>query len=114
MTLIVTHTRTDVRLDISPVLQTRSALEKNFTAAASSNNPTMTFTSRSHPPARGSDVVHLGTSASKKNGVANTTENTAIPASGRIQSPRAAATSKGPMNGAVHVNDASVNANPAN
>src|SRR5512140_246262 len=103
----------EVFREINPVRQTRSALEKNFTAAAISNKPTTTFTSRSHPPARGRAAVHRGTSARRKNGVANTIENTAIPASGRIQSPRAADTSSGPTKGAVHVNDASVKAKPA-
>jgi len=102
----------EVRRDIKPVRHTRSAFEKNFRAAAISNKPTTTLTSLSHPPARGRAAVHRGTRARRKNGVANTTENTAIPANGRIQSPRAAETSNGPTNGAVHVNDASVNANP--
>src|SRR5665647_388413 len=103
----------EVQREMSPVLQTRSALDRNFAAAAISKSPTTTLTSRSHPPARGNAAVQRGTSARRKNGVANTMENTAMPASGLIQSPRAADTSKGPTKGAVQVNDASVNANPA-
>src|SRR5512144_2061845 len=98
--------------DNIPVPHTRSAFEKNFTAAAIAKSPTMIFTSRSHDPARGSAVVHRGASARRKKGSANTVENTAIPTSGTCHSPREADTTSGPTNGAVHVNDASVNAKP--
>src|SRR3954471_12723456 len=89
-----------------------SALEKNLSAAAISNSPTMTFTSLSHAPARGSDAVQCGASARRRNGSANTVENTAMPARGVVHSPLEADTSNGPTNGAVHVNEASVSATP--
>src|SRR5689334_14281141 len=90
-------------------LQTRSALERNFIAAAISSRPIVTFVARSQAPDFGSDPTACGTMASATNGSANTVEKASIPASGHCQAPCDATTSSVPRNGAVHVKDVSVN-----
>ena len=66
-------TRTTERVT-TPQRQTRSALERNFIAAASSTKPITTLVDWSQPPARGNREIHSGTSASTQNGSANTVE----------------------------------------
>ena len=50
--------RTTLRVNI-PHFQTRSTLEINFIAAATSRKPIATLTEFIHPPARGSCAIHL-------------------------------------------------------
>src|SRR5690606_8419166 len=55
--------------------QTKSALDKNLNANASSMNPKVTFTVFIHPPDFGNELIQLGKIANKTNGIANVTEN---------------------------------------
>src|SRR5688572_31450321 len=64
----------------SPHCLTRSALEKNFTASASSTNPKTTFTSVIHPPDFGSDCSQFGNIAKSANGSPSANPNPAAPA----------------------------------
>src|SRR5579871_1960054 len=84
---------------------TKSALERNFIAAAISRNPMTTLTEFIHPPARGNCVISCGASASKTKGIANASENPVMPTNGQRQLPCAASTSKVPTKGAVQVNE---------
>src|SRR4051794_39448649 len=95
-----------------PHFQTRSTLEMNFIAAATSRKPIATFTEFIQPPARGSCEIHCGTSARIKNGRAKTVENASIPTSGIRQFPCDAETRIVPTKGDVHVNDVKVNVRP--
>src|SRR3954465_6256300 len=91
-----------------PHFHTRSTLDMNFIAAATSRNPIATFTEFIQPPARGSCDTHCGTSARTKKGRANTVENASIPTNGIFQFPCDAETRIVPTNGDVHVNEVSV------
>src|SRR5688572_10296204 len=93
-----------------PQPHTRSTFDRNFNAAASSNNPIVAFTDSSHAPERGSAATACGAQASTTNGNAKIDENTSRPPSGHCQSPCDATTSNVPRKGAVQVNDVRVNA----
>ena len=59
---------------------TKSALDKNFKASASSKNPKITFTVFSHPPDLGSELIIPGNKANKAKGKPKAIPNPAIPA----------------------------------
>ena len=94
--------------------QTRSALEINFMAAASSMNPSVTLTDVIHEPAFGNFDNPRGNIASPTNGRAKAVLKISIPVSGLNHSPPAAAASNPPTNGAVHENETSVSVTPMN
>src|SRR6478672_3811846 len=62
-----------------PQCITRSALDKNFSAIASSRKPNTTFTVVSHPPDLGRAFNQLGNMANNANGSASANPNPAIP-----------------------------------
>ena len=85
----------------------------NLSAAISSSRPSTTLSCTNQLPLRPRRLTtYLGNSASRKNGVANTVEKASMPTSGQNTSPWAAATSRVPTNGMVHVNEVAVKAIP--
>src|SRR5207247_9776482 len=93
-------------------VQTRSTLDRNFIAAATSINPIVTFTELSQLPLLGSAVSILGSSARTKNGAAKATEKPSMPIAGHSQSPCAVATRTVPTKGTVQVKLVSVKVRP--
>src|SRR5436853_5692836 len=83
--------------------QTKSAPDKNFSAAASSRKPINAFTETSQPPDFGSFASHCGNSASRKNGEANAAPNTIMPSVGQSAPLRAVVASNVPPNTTVQV-----------
>ena len=69
-----------ISLFSKPHCFTRSALEKNFTANASSINPNTTFTSVIHPPDLGNDCSQWGNMANNAKGKPNARPKPAAPA----------------------------------
>ena len=63
-----------------PQCSTRSALDKNLKAKASSKNPKITFVVLSHPPDFGSALSIFGNIAKSAKGRPNATPNPPIPA----------------------------------
>src|SRR5688572_23289087 len=63
----------------NPHCFTKSALEKNLTASASSKKPNTTFTVVNHPPDFGNDCSQPGKRANKANGNARPKPNPPIP-----------------------------------
>ena len=94
--------------------QTRSALERNFSAAASSKNPSVALNRASHTPPLGMRPIHCGNRPKTKNGETKASANASIPSRGRRRLPAAAATSSVPRNGAVQVNDPTTKVTPSN
>src|SRR5215204_351451 len=105
--MTIQDTSTTLRVTI-PHDHTRSALDRNFMAAAISRNPIATLTRASHGPDRGTWLANCGAAASATNGSANVAEYASSPATGRCHSPCAATTSRVPRNAAVHVSDVTV------
>ena len=66
---------------------TRSALDKNLNANASSKNPRTTFVVFNQPPDFGSEFSQLGNRANKAKGKANANPNPPIPAVSCIAPP---------------------------
>src|SRR5437763_399275 len=97
---------------IQPSCHTRSTLERNFSAAASSRNPMNALTETSHEPDFGNLAKYCGNTASKKNGAAKEVLNASIPTMGKTRSPLAADASSVPTTGTVQVNEVSVKVNP--
>ena len=64
----------------SPQCRTRSALDKNLNAKASSKNPKITLVVLSHPPDFGKDFSMFGNIAKTANGRPRAMPNPAIPA----------------------------------
>src|SRR5436190_9932444 len=77
---ITTQSAIKISLFRNPHCFTRSALEKNFTANASSINPNTTFTSVIQPPDFGNDLSQLGNMANNAKGKPNAKPNPAAPA----------------------------------
>src|SRR5690606_1893354 len=100
--------------EISPHPQMRSALDRNFNAAASSTNPRTTFPVFIHEPDFGRRFSVLGNRAKKMNGSENVALKTTIPATGYAHSLLAVAASSPPTNGAVHEKETSVSVSPMN
>ena len=69
------------------VCQTKSAVDRNFSANANSRNPRVTFTVFNHPPDEGKEFNHPGNAANKAKGMANAKENPNIPAAGPSNDP---------------------------
>src|SRR5438552_9745397 len=91
---------------------TRSAFDRNFTAAASSRNPIVVLSDTIHAPPFGNRASHPGTSASTTKGKAKVVEKIASPSAGQRQLPCDAVTRSVPTNGAVQVNDVSAKVSP--
>ena len=70
-----------------PHPQTRSALLRNFRAAASSRNPMTTLTALSQPPLLGRALRPWGKRARKKKGSAKAAEKASMPRIGHVQAP---------------------------
>src|SRR6476620_381796 len=96
----------------NPHCFTRSALERNFIAIATSRNPNTTFTEFSHPPDFGSDCNQLGNIANTVKGSASAKPKPARPAVNGHDPCAAVPASNEPRMGPVHENEtiASVNA----
>src|SRR5690242_1269919 len=87
---------------------TRSALEANFKARASSRKPSTTFTEFNQPPDFGKEFNQPGNAANNPNGSARANENPNIPQKGpEIPPPAAASTNNVPMIGPVQLKDTS-------
>ena len=87
---------------ISDQCATKSALDKNFNASASSINPSTTFTVFSQLPLLGNEFNHCGKSANNAKGKPRATPKPASPAvSGQAPSV-AVPTNKVPRMGPVH------------
>src|SRR5690606_1824234 len=80
---------------------TRSALERNLKARASSKKPKKTFTEFSHPPDFGREFNHPGKSAKNIKGSASAKEKPSMPIMGAIPPLPAASTNKVPTMGPV-------------
>ena len=91
---------------------TKSALDKNLKASASSKNPRKTLTVFNHPPDLGSELSHPGNAANNPNGSASAKEKPNIPTKGPIPPMVAASTRSVPTIGPVQEKEtkASVNA----
>ncbi len=88
-----------------PHCLTRSALDKNFTASASSIKPSTTFTSVIQPPDLGKDCSQLGNMANRAKGRPRARPNPAAPAV-KGQAPSTATfVNKVPRIGPVQEND---------
>lgn len=94
--------------------KTRSALDKNLNAKASSKNPKTTLTVLSHPPDFGMLLSQLGNMAKSINGKANAMEKPNIPITGANPSFDAASTNSVPTIGPVHEKETIANANAIN
>src|SRR5262249_24440071 len=81
---------------------TKSALDKNFTANASSINPNTTFTSVIQPPDFGKECNQCGNIANKANGKPNASPKPAAPAVNGHAPWSATPTSNVPKIGPVH------------
>ena len=77
---ITTHKPINISLFRRPHCFTRSALDKNLTANASSMKPKTTFTFVIHPPDLGSDLSQFGNMAHNAKGNPNAIPNPAAPA----------------------------------
>ena len=77
---MITHKPMNTSLFSSPHCFTRSALDKNFTARASSTKPNTTFTSVIHPPDFGNDCSQLGNMANNAKGRPSAKPKPAAPA----------------------------------
>src|ERR1043165_3402047 len=84
---------------------TRSALEKNLSARASSIKPRVTFTWFNQPPAFAILLIMPGEKAKNVKGNASPSEKPNMPSAGPTRPPRLAATSNGPMMPEVQEND---------
>src|SRR5690554_5697906 len=80
---------------------TKSALDKNLKASASSKNPRTTFTELSHPPDLGKVFSHPGKAANNPNGSAMANEKPSIPMAGALPPFEAASTINVPTMGPV-------------
>src|SRR5690554_2911421 len=92
---------------ISPQPSTKSALDKNFRAKATSKNPNTTFTVFNHPPDLGSEFNQLGNRAKRAKGSAKATPKPPIPAVSCIAPPSAVnePAKREPKIGPVHEKD---------
>ena len=90
-----------------PQCFTKSALERNLKASASSKKPNTTFTEFNQPPDFGNELSQLGNSANKAKGIANAKPNPPIPNVSCIAPPSEAKdpASKDPKIGPVHEKD---------
>src|SRR4051812_40792664 len=70
---------------------TRSALDKNFMASASSKKPSTTFTELSQPPDFGRELSQPGKAANNPNGSARASEKPNMPKNGPASAPVEAA-----------------------
>ena len=77
---IKTHIPRNASIFNKPQCCTKSALDKNLNAKASSKNPSMTFVVLSHPPDFGSDFIIFGNIAKRAKGRPRATPKPAIPA----------------------------------
>src|SRR5882724_915798 len=102
---MMTHAPTKTSLFISPHCFTRSALDKNLIAIASSRKPRTTFTEVSHPPDLGNDCNQPGNIANNAKGNASAKPNPASPAvNGQAPSEKVPA-NKDPSIGPVQENE---------
>src|SRR6218665_133454 len=93
---------------------TRSALDKNLNAKASSKNPKNTFTVLSQPPDFGSEFNQPGNIANNMKGKAKANENPNIPIIGPITPFEAASNNNVPTIGPVHENETIASAKAMN
>ncbi len=101
----------NISLFNNPHCFTRSALERNFTAMASSRNPKTTFTVLSQPPDFGNDCNQPGNIANKAKGKAKARPNPASPTvNGHAPSVNVPA-NKEPRMGPVHEKETIANVN---
>ena len=96
----------------SPVPHTRSAFERNFSAAATSMKPSTPLSAPIHEPDFGRRPSAFGKTAKRTNGSANTLEKTTIPRTGYPHPPCTVAARRPPTNGTVHENDTSTSVSP--
>ena len=101
------HKQINTSLLSKPQCSTKSALDKNFKAKASSRNPKTTFTVFNHPPDFGNEFNQLGNMANNANGKANASPNPPIPAVNCIAPPSEVKdpANKEPKIGPVHEKD---------
>ena len=84
---------------------TRSALERNFIAIATSKNPRTTFTEFNQPPDFGSECSQFGKMANTVNGSASANPKPASPAVNGHDPCEAVPASNEPSMGPVHENE---------
>ena len=101
------HKAINTSLLSNPQCSTKSALDKNLKAKASSRNPKTTFTVFNHPPDFGNEFNQFGNRANKANGNANASPNPPIPAVNCIAPPSEVSdpASNEPRIGPVHEKD---------
>src|SRR5450432_852453 len=102
---IKTHKPINISLFNKPHCITKSALERNLTANASSRNPSITFKSVIQPPDLGNDCSQLGNIANKANGNPNAIPKPAAPAVNGHAPWSATPTNNVPSIGPVQEND---------
>src|SRR5687768_2692059 len=88
---------------------TRSALDKNFTAMASSRKPKTTFTLVNQPPDFGNDCSQPGNMANKANGNANARPKPARPTVNGHAPSAAVPANNDPKIGPVHEKETMAN-----
>src|ERR1044072_3452750 len=102
---IITHIPRNTSLFKKPHCFTRSALERNLTAMASSRKPSTTLTLVSQPPDFGNDCNQPGNMANNPNGRARANPKPARPTVNGQRPPPAVPTSNEPSIGPVQENE---------
>src|SRR6187401_846604 len=108
---MMTHKPINISLFRRPHCFTRSALDKNLTANASSMKPKTTFTFVIHPPDLGSDLSQFGNMANNAKGNPNAIPNPAAPAVSGHAPWSATPTSNVPKIGPVQEKETMANVN---